>query len=356
MLAVGHNFMIAILKDNRVCSCGNNYYGQLGLGDDNDHDHDYYIPMTINFFQDKYVEKIVCGQFHVFAIDIDNFVYAWGSNEFGELGLGDYDNRKYPQCVNFFKNQKTYIHGIKCRTNTSYAIDIDGNVYIWGHGYQNMNTPYKVLFSDDVVIKKIYCGSQHMHAIDTNNNIYALGRNCEGQLGLGNHDSQDIPQLVEYFQDKCITKIICTDYATLAFSYNDIYFCGKDYINNYEVESMINTPQPINYFKNVHFTKILYQYNLNKIFAVDMPNKIYYWDNGIAHNIILNQYIEISKIIANMYIIYILTNDNNVYSLENNIHRVIENNEPTLMEYFQENRLRTKRKYCRIKSANNAIH
>lgn len=39
------------------------------------------------------------------ALDRDGLVWTWGSNSNGELGLGDYEPRPYPQPVSHLKNK-----------------------------------------------------------------------------------------------------------------------------------------------------------------------------------------------------------------------------------------------------------
>lgn len=50
------------------------------------------------------VYRVACGNEHILALvegrdDTDLDCYAWGNNQFGQLGLGDYRDRPYPQVV-----------------------------------------------------------------------------------------------------------------------------------------------------------------------------------------------------------------------------------------------------------------
>lgn len=50
------------------------------------------------------VYRVACGNEHILALvegrdDTENDCYAWGSNSYGQLGLGDAKDRAYPQVV-----------------------------------------------------------------------------------------------------------------------------------------------------------------------------------------------------------------------------------------------------------------
>ena len=56
------------------------------------------------------------------ALDRDGLVWTWGSNSNGELGLGDFDPRPYPQPVSHLKNKP--VQKIACGGAFAIAIGI----------------------------------------------------------------------------------------------------------------------------------------------------------------------------------------------------------------------------------------
>jgi alpha-tubulin suppressor-like RCC1 family protein len=78
---------------------------------------------------------ISAGNHHVLALDSNRNVWAWGKNEFGQLGCGGSSNRFTPVLV------KKDVAGYPPLTNIVYidagfehslTIDIDGNIWVWG--------------------------------------------------------------------------------------------------------------------------------------------------------------------------------------------------------------------------------
>ena len=111
----------------------------------------------IEIFQHKYpnikAKAVSCGTNHTMIIDLNNNVWAFGSNNFGQLGLGDNQYRLIP----------TQIPNIKA--------------------------------------KSVSC-SYHTMIIDLNNNVWAFGQNDHGQLGLGDRQDRNIPTQIPNIKAK----------------------------------------------------------------------------------------------------------------------------------------------------------
>ena len=91
---------------------------------------------------------------------------------------------------------------IICGSRHLVAIVTNNEIYTWGYNYysqlglghnQDQNSPQKLNLLN---VKKIICGGSHSIAITTNNEIYTWGRNDCGQLGLGHN--QNIPKKIEF--------------------------------------------------------------------------------------------------------------------------------------------------------------
>merc|ERR1739848_369081 len=70
--------------------------------------------------------RIECGYYHSLCTDINNDLYVFGFNKFGQLGLGDTNNRnkpiKHPSLSNIIDISKGGIHSfVKTSNNEIYA-------------------------------------------------------------------------------------------------------------------------------------------------------------------------------------------------------------------------------------------
>ncbi|OQR95791.1 regulator of chromosome condensation (RCC1) [Thraustotheca clavata] len=85
-VACGGAHTMLLTDDHKVFAFGANQYGQLGVGDC----RDKLLPTQIIFFQGISICNIQLGQNHSLAITDDNVLYAWGNGEQGQCGVGDY--------------------------------------------------------------------------------------------------------------------------------------------------------------------------------------------------------------------------------------------------------------------------
>ena len=68
-----------------VFSWGNNELGTLGLGDQSDRS----IPTVIEPLLERNFTAIACGRQYTLLLEQSGVVYGFGSNERGQLGLGE---------------------------------------------------------------------------------------------------------------------------------------------------------------------------------------------------------------------------------------------------------------------------
>ena len=96
-IGAGYAFSCARFSNGGVKCWGANDNGQLGLGD-TDYRGERAIQMGdnlpyVNLGTGRKAKKIAVGKFSVCAILDTNAVKCWGQNDFGQLGLGDMNNR-----------------------------------------------------------------------------------------------------------------------------------------------------------------------------------------------------------------------------------------------------------------------
>ncbi|CAG9329860.1 unnamed protein product [Blepharisma stoltei] len=99
------------------------------------------IPKLIYDLRSRFIVSIAAGESHVLALDNDKFIWCWGFNKFGQLGLGDTNDRNLPTKLEFISE----IVRIAAGPNFSYGISQNGVVYAWG---DNRNFQLGVMVDD----------------------------------------------------------------------------------------------------------------------------------------------------------------------------------------------------------------
>jgi alpha-tubulin suppressor-like RCC1 family protein len=227
----GQRHSLYLCNDGTVYSCGYGGTGALGLGDNLD-----VSGLTqITYFTDnsKTVSKIALTKYTETSIFLcsDGTVYGCGDNYFGQLGLGDYNSRNVPTQITDLSN----IIDIACAGYSSFFIDNTGNAYSCGYNYSNQlgystvdYRSYTPLSIDLSNIERIEAGVYHTLFLLNDGTVYSIGENNYGQLGLGYVN--DVSTLTQITDLSNISHISAYRYRTL-FLCNDgtVYGVGSNY-------------------------------------------------------------------------------------------------------------------------------
>ena len=217
---------IVLSSNNKKCyGWGDNYCGQLGLGDTVKRSD-----LCIINLND--VESVNCGEEHTVALTSHHEVYVWGSNKHGQLGLGDKANRCLPQKLDLLN-----IKSICCGGFHTIAITYSNEIYSWGYNHDGQLglgdnddrcSPCKIKLREHP--KSVSCGRLHTMILTIHNKIYVCGNNEYGQLGLGFWTSASVSVLREIVLPglPTVREIICGKYYTIAVTIGDIiYIWGR---------------------------------------------------------------------------------------------------------------------------------
>ena len=117
-----HTFILK--NDGTLWACGYNNYGQLGLRDTNDR-----TIFTIIGFNSGDIRKIYCGCDYTIILKNDGTLWGCGDNQYGQLGLGDDTNRTILTQVT------TNVNDIKCFANEDLSIVNTIKIYDTKIGY-----------------------------------------------------------------------------------------------------------------------------------------------------------------------------------------------------------------------------
>jgi alpha-tubulin suppressor-like RCC1 family protein len=166
--------------------------------------------ITINFFNDagsqvqipfsyEAVQKIAGGALQSLALKSDGTVWAWGNNQYGQLGNGATTDSSVPVPVQGLTNVVSIAAGVH-----SLALRSDGTVWAWGYNYDgelgngtltNSNVPVEVQGLTNAVA--IAAGYYHSLAVRSDGTVWAWGLNGNGQLGNGTTTNSSVPVKVQ---------------------------------------------------------------------------------------------------------------------------------------------------------------
>jgi alpha-tubulin suppressor-like RCC1 family protein len=179
---------------------GSNNNGQLGLGNTIGRSSPVQVGALTNW------SNVSLSQSHVLAVNNEGALYAWGENNNGQLGLGNTVNRSSPVQVGALTNWSGAAAGGVAQAGIgvqSAAIKTDGTLWSWGannDGRLGLNdTVYR---SSPVQVGALTNWSQisvgggngrHVLSIKTDGTMWSWGRNHYGQLGLGNTINRSSP-------------------------------------------------------------------------------------------------------------------------------------------------------------------
>jgi hypothetical protein len=133
-LALGRGFSCALLKTGTVSCWGSNDLGQLGIGNSDKKPH--LRPRGIASLAD--VVDIAAGSDHVCALTRESSVYCWGRNDLHQLGVQTRDQCRYAGTVVACSPHPvrvpglTSVRSLALSNHSSCALASDGSVMCWG--------------------------------------------------------------------------------------------------------------------------------------------------------------------------------------------------------------------------------
>jgi alpha-tubulin suppressor-like RCC1 family protein len=220
-----------------VYSCGKNHYGQLGLGDTTNRAS---VPTKITTnIGSLTISAISASWFHSMFLTNNGKVYVCGYNNVGQLGLGDSTNRTTPTQV-ITNIESLTISVISCGVNHSMFLTNDGKVYVCGSNNTgqlglgdttNRSVPTQITnILGSLKIIDIQAANERSYFLTDNGKVYTCGNNWGGQLGQGDTTNRSTPiQIITNIGTLTISSISSFNHHVLfRTNTNTIYGCGHN--------------------------------------------------------------------------------------------------------------------------------
>jgi alpha-tubulin suppressor-like RCC1 family protein len=181
-VSCGSNNTLAIKTDGTLWAWGDNTYGQLGDGT-----AIHKSSPVQNILGGNTWSVISSGDSHALAIKTDGTLWAWGINDFGQLGDSTVIAKSSPVQIPG-TTWKTVIAGVK----HSAAIKNDGTLWLWGANSgnyvgllgdgtsTNKSSPVQIISGG--TWKQVACGNTHNLGIKSDGTVWGWGADANGQL------------------------------------------------------------------------------------------------------------------------------------------------------------------------------
>ena len=127
-------FSVGVASDGNAYAWGSNQHGQLGIGNTTKQNKPVRVPLPDGVASGFTYTQAAAGGFHVLAVGSDGIVYSWGTNDHGQLGDGTTVERSKPQPVPDPNDTSQPFKAVQVSAGAydSAAISPDGRVYTWG--------------------------------------------------------------------------------------------------------------------------------------------------------------------------------------------------------------------------------
>uniref|UniRef100_A0A8C9JAI7 X-linked retinitis pigmentosa GTPase regulator n=1 Tax=Panthera tigris altaica TaxID=74533 RepID=A0A8C9JAI7_PANTA len=229
VLSCGDEHTAVVTGNNKLYMFGSNNWGQLGLGSKSTVSK----PTCVKALKPEKVKFAACGRNHTLVSTEGGKVYAAGGNNEGQLGLGDTEERNTFHLISFFTSQHK-IKQLSAGSNTSAALTEDGELFMWGdnsEGQIGLKDVTNVCVPQQVTVGKpiswISCGYYHSAFVTTEGELYTFGEPESGKLGLPNQllCNHRMPQPVPGIPEK-VVQVACGGGHTVVLTEKAVYTFG----------------------------------------------------------------------------------------------------------------------------------
>lgn len=235
-LAAGVHHAVAWTKADVYTWSVQNDHGQLGKLVENN--ENFLKPTKVVFPEDIEIASVNCGAHFTILLEVNGRCWAWGDNRSGQCGTeSDSDYVPSPTLISK-TNLPREIKQIQCGYHHTLALTSDGCVFAWGcnqygqlgfqDSFKKQNSPKKCQFSFQV--SAIACGSEHSLVLNQENSqVWSFGRNHKGQCGDGAENN--VLQVVNLFESNPsaihVFDIYASGCTSIAYGFNSMPDSGE---------------------------------------------------------------------------------------------------------------------------------
>ena len=127
-IACGGRHSAVVTDAGALLTFGWGLYGQCGQGNNADQLRPTLVPSLLS----TTVEKIAAGLWHTLCVTVDGHIYAFGGNQFGQLGTGSDQPETLPKQLEASRFENKHSSMVSCGARHSALLTEDGHLFTWG--------------------------------------------------------------------------------------------------------------------------------------------------------------------------------------------------------------------------------
>lgn len=202
--SAGYSHSLVVTEEGTIYAFGEGNKGRLGHGN---HSNEHY-PKVVDALRHERITAAAAGGEHSLALTADGAVFAWGDNEFGQLGTGQTVRlqrtersethqlmESIPQRIHEFqwRDQPIYcsttVSSIVAGNHTSFALTAGGHLWEWGQRYQGRvnHTPIRIEELRHETVVALATNDYHTIAVSCFGRVFGTG--YKYYLGLNTHNA-----------------------------------------------------------------------------------------------------------------------------------------------------------------------
>jgi alpha-tubulin suppressor-like RCC1 family protein len=207
-ISAGGFHSVGLRADGTVWTWGNNAYGEMGIGEGQAG-----TSLPTQVMQSILVKAVATGEHHALALTSRGAVHAWGQNENGQTGVGTVLQSGFTDIpVSYLPHPVGHISAsvvaVAAGAYHSLALGGGGTVWAWGaNDWGQLGTPPDPYTSRSAPaqvpsgvgggylsgVVAIAAGGLHSLALKSDGTVWAWGRNADGELGNNQSAPSPLP-------------------------------------------------------------------------------------------------------------------------------------------------------------------
>eukprot|EP00163_Fabomonas_tropica_P005620 TRINITY_DN1520_c0_g1_i3.p1 TRINITY_DN1520_c0_g1~~TRINITY_DN1520_c0_g1_i3.p1 ORF type:complete len:1436 (-),score=300.40 TRINITY_DN1520_c0_g1_i3:113-4420(-) len=305
-IATGVGHTMILLETGELYTCGTGPDGQLGVGPE-ELSSLQPVPVQLPLENGDAILRVACGAHHTLVLTDNGFVYAFGRNDCGQLGIGKAGKdpvftptlvkpvfEQGPGASPATQTVELLVTDISCGSNHSAIITSTGDVFCFGSNENGKlgtdrrlasarvqrASPGHVSALFDIGVHSVACGGTFTLILTDDGEVFSCGDGRSGQLGHGDKTSLSEATLVAGLSD--VVQIAAGDSHALAVTASGaVYAWGFNVYGQlgHGHQKNIYTPRLVSALDHVRVVQVVC--GSQSSYAWTEQGKLYSWGCGL---------------------------------------------------------------------------